>query len=373
MRKVRQTRCLQVLYSLGLGGAESTVISYLKNVPNEKVAFDFLVHKKIEDGYEQQVLDSGTIIFTENMRSVGPFKYIRNLRELIELNGPYDIVHIHMDAMNGFVAFAARMAGVKCIICHSHSAGIRSVVGRAGIIVCRILIQISGAKRVACGADAGKALFGNMDFEVINNGIDTSYFECLTNRDAILFRRKENIPENAIVITHVGRFDDAKNQKFAIEVADFVIEQNEHAVFVFVGDGVTRKKCEEQAASLHSSSRVLFLGLRRDVPLILYSSNIFIMPSVYEGLPVTLLEAQCVGLPCFVSDLITKEADCGFCDVQYLPLDVNLWAKEVISTTVTTEKKDMHASLQAIKRKGFDVRDNIGSLLTLYEMAEDES
>jgi glycosyltransferase EpsF len=198
-----------------------------------KIQFDFLLHVNSQNGYEDEIERLGyKIYYTNPMHVKGLFHYVKDMEKLIKENGPYDVVHIHMDSLGGIVALAAKMAGIKHIICHSHSTGVKKT-GNCVLLICRALFRLCNVQRVACGSAAGMALFGKRKYVILNNSIDVKGYAHLNESDFIAIRKELNIPIEAKVVVHVGRFDKAKNQMYVVQLADVILKDNPNVYFVF--------------------------------------------------------------------------------------------------------------------------------------------
>mgnify|MGYP003307739940 CR=1 FL=1 len=200
--------------------------------------------------------------------------------------------------------------------------------------------------RIAPSTEAANFMFGKGSVKkgkatLLNNGVDLSVFRYdETSRNDI--RKEFNIPENAFVVGHVGRFQEQKNHLFLLEIFSKVYKENKDAVLLLVGNGELEKNIREKAAALEISDRVIFAGVRSDVPALLSAMDVFAFPSLYEGMPNTVIESQATGLPCVIADTITGEANITGL-VEYLPLsDPENWAKHITAVAqqprLNTEK-----------------------------------
>lgn len=304
-------RVLQVLGSLQRGGAETMVMNCYRRIDRRKVQFDFLVKDKVDDGYEDEAAGYGArILHVRSAREQGIVSYVRQLRLVMHENGPYQIIHSHVNNLSGLVLAAAKMAGIPNRVSHSHSTrypdGLQTPIGKA-------LIELFATKKLACGEAAGRALYGHASFEIVQNGIDDGRFLGLPYTG--------NLEQGGIC--HIGRFLPVKNQGFIVEVCRLLGERGLAPRVTLVGDGDLR--CQIEASVSDEIPNLVFPGSVADPERFLAKSRIFILPSLYEGLPLTAIEAQCAGRICLLSDQISREVDLGLGLVRFLPLDVDVW------------------------------------------------
>ena len=207
-------------------------------------------------------------------------------------------------------------------------------------------------------------MFGkNVKFVVLPNAIDTDAY-VFSNDKRILIRKELGLPENAFVIGHVGRFSKVKNHRFIIELCELVLKQNRNTYVLFVGQGDLLEETREIVMKKHLENVIKFLGLRNDVPDLMQAMDVFVFPSLYEGLPVTMVEAQAAGLPCVISDKVPDECIVteGLVTVQKLSDSAENWAKHVVSRA-NMQRKDTG---EQIKAHGFDIAENAKWLEEFY-------
>ena len=214
----------------------------------------------------------------------------------------------------------------------------------------------------SCGKEAGDWMFGGAPYQVMNNAIDTQQYRF----DADLrsrVRKELAIDDEAFVVGHVGRFHPQKNHKFLIDIFAKVSALNEKAVLLLVGDGDLRTEIEQQAVALGVFESIIFAGVRSDVPALMQAMDCFVFPSLYEGIPVTMIEAQASGLPCVVSDGVPVECDkTGL--FKHIPLSggVELWAEEIIRTRSISR----YITREQIIQAGYDIEANAQWLQNFY-------
>jgi glycosyltransferase involved in cell wall biosynthesis len=359
-------RVLQVLGGLNRGGAETMVMNLYRATDKSKVQFDFIVHSEKEDAYADEIRSLGGKIYVfPKFRLKNYFSYKKCWDVFLKEHPEYKILHSHVRSYASLYLPIAKKHGVKTII-HSHSTsngkGISSIVKR--------VMQSSLKRRAdylfACSAESGKWLFGEKavkkeNYRMIPNAVDTSKF-AFNSESRREIRASLGIGEDTVVYGHVGRFHPAKNHAFLLEVFCEVLKKDANAVLLVAGDGALRAEIERKIAELGISESVKLLGSRPDVAELMSAMDAFVFPSLWEGLPVTVVEAQASGLPCFVSDTVTRDVYVSSL-VKYLPINegVNIWADELTSSSF--ERKDV---IENIKNAGFDVTESAKKLSEFY-------
>lgn len=298
------------------GGIESYLMSLIRQFDHKDCHVDFVVHRQESGCYENEIKGWGSNIYRLPRLRKHPFKYIRQLYQLIK-NGNYDIVHRHATASVMWIDLAiAKLAGVEVRIAHSHSTSWNHKCIHKLFIP---LLNYYATDRFACSNKAGEWMYGKKAFTIMKNAVNIKKFSFeKTIRDK--YRKDLGIEEKKVVL-HVARFTSEKNHEWVIRLISKIEEKN--IVFCFVGDGPLRDSIQEKVMELGLNDRTLFLGQRNDVNNIMMACDCFILPSLFEGLPVTVIEAQCTGLNCIVSDNVTKEVDLGM--VSFLPLNESDW------------------------------------------------
>lgn len=316
-------RVLQILGSLQRGGAETLVMNIYRNIDRKKMQFDFIVRENVDDGYEEEVKQLGGRIFViPSPQKIGLKKCIKKHIEIMKENGPYISVHSHMNAMSFISMYAAKKCKIKNRISHSHST---SFPGRFKLILGRYLTKKFSTKLLACSNDAGVKLFGTNNFEVIPNGIILENFIVNDENDKINYMKKLGLSESTINIIHVGRFVEPKNHEFIVEIATKLKKEKVKFNLYLLGDGPKYEGIKEKIVKNDLSDCVHLLGSVSNVNEYMKAADLMIMPSLYEGFPVTLVESQAAGLPSIISDNITKKVDFNMNLVVFIPLIVDKW------------------------------------------------
>lgn len=322
-------RVLHIVDSLNIGGLETTVVNYYKYINKKEYDFTYLVFGKRIGYYEETIKKLGGTILRMDTPSSSYFNYVNDLRKIFRENGPYDIVHSHTLFNSGFVMKAAFLEEIPIRIAHSHTNRKRlknSLIKVIYIKYMRYLIEKYANVFVACSQDAGKYLFGKTLFEnqgtILTNAIDIENFTF--NKDIRIKVRKEMDLEDKFVLGHTGSLNKLKNQSFLLDVLNKLIIDKPNIVLLLVGEGSQNDFLTEKANNYGLSDNVLFLGNKTNINDLLMAFDVFVFPSILEGLGISLIEAQSIGIPCLVSDNIPHEAIINK-NVLELPLEVDKW------------------------------------------------
>jgi glycosyltransferase involved in cell wall biosynthesis len=364
-------RILHVVGGMERGGVETWLMHVLHNIDRERFQLDFLVHTTNSCAYDEEIRALGSEIIPCLSPSC-PWQYAKNFKRILREYGPYDVVHSHVHHFSGFVLFLARRAGVPIRITHSHNDTSLNDSGscmlRKGYLkIMKHLIKREATCGLACSRQAAVALYGedwqeNLRWQVLYCGIELEPFRQSVDCDEV--RREFGIPMDAFVLGHVGGFREQKNHTFLIDIAAEVAKQDHSMRLLLVGDGPLRRKIENKVIRLRLTDKIIFAGLRHDVARIMRGAmNMFVMPSLHEGLPVVGIEAQAAGLPLVISDTITDELDVSGSLVRRVSLDSSLavWCRTIaefknnllirpIESMIEDSIFDIHKSIQLLHR-----------------------
>lgn len=328
----------------------------------EDVSFLFPLDN--EPAMVKRLTDRGFRVYTASRRAKNLPAYCRKLYELMKKER-FDLIHVHGNSSTlALELLAAKRAGCAVRIAHSHSTTCRSLK------LHRLLLPLFHkccTHRIACGADAGRWLYGERDFTVVNNGVDTQRFAFDPKRRRAM-RETLGIQADQTLIGHVGIINENKNQSFLLDVLDVLARRQSSHRLILVGEGPDRAAVEEKAASLGLTDRVIFAGVTDDVPAYLAACDLIAMPSIYEGLPLTLIEEQASGLHCFISDSITTEAD-KTGNVTFLPLSAGAegWADAIEGYSQPCDRElASRTAIDKIKACGYDIGTEAEKLKAYY-------
>ena len=317
-------RLLCLLSGMDAGGAETFLMKVYRNIDRTKYQFDFCINVKEKCFHEDEILSLGGKIFrippkTENMK-----EFKQQLTDVIKSNKYEYVLRITSNAMGFLDLKIAKKAGAKvCCARSSNSsdgAGIKSKVAHMlGCLLYRKYVDVAFAPSdLAASYTFGKKSYKNGNVHILHNAVDLDIFHY--DEDARSKIRKEfSIGSDVSVFGHIGRFMEQKNHIFLAEIFKCVKEINSNTLLLLVGDGDLKDQFEKKAIELGIKDSIIFAGIRSDIPALLSAMDVFVFPSLYEGMPNTVIEAQATGLPCIIADTITKEANITGL-VEYLPL-----------------------------------------------------
>ncbi|WP_066335080.1 glycosyltransferase family 1 protein [Metabacillus litoralis] len=344
------------------GGLETMLMNYYRQINRTKIQFDFMVHREERGHYDDEIESLGGKIYRMPQIRPGNYrKYFNRLNDFFSEHKEFKVVHSHNNENSSFVLRAAKRFGVPCRIAHSHLSDLGIDIKLPFRLYARNVMKDNPTEYFACSKNAGRWLFGEKkEVKVLNNAVsidDFKYNEQLRRK----IRKELNISDQ-LVIGHIGRFNKQKNHEFLIDIFNSVIDKKSDALLLLVGDGHLRPEIERKVEKLGLSSQVKFLGVREDIPHLMQAIDLFLFPSLFEGLPVVLVEAQAAGLNCIVSDSITKEADITG-RLQYFSLEdtADIWAEVIINMSI--EHADTSHMLQ---NNGYDTKKMANWLSEFY-------
>lgn len=372
---VEPLRVLHVTSVLRAAGIESFIMNIYKAIDRQKVQFDFLVMRDEKEFWDDTIDKMGGRKYGAKIpKTHGALNRVKQesvyLEHFLRIHH-YDIVHIHATTpLKAAYLKAAEKAGVPVRIYHSHSAYVsgKSKMKYVMYDICRKMIAKYATHCFACSKAAAdwmypKKLVQSGKVAVIPNGIDIGRFAYSIEKRQEC-RAELGIHQDAFVIGHTGRFTVQKNQKFVIDIFSQLIRRVPNAELVLLGTGDLLQEVEKYSQSGEYHEKIHFLGVRPDVDRVLSAMDAYVMPSLYEGLPVAAVEAECSGLPCYLSDRITKEV--AFTkQVHFLPIEkgADYWAKMIESITNDDERS---LGSTAVARHGYDIAQTSQCLQQFY-------
>lgn len=361
-------RVLQVLGGTSLGGAESRVMDSYRHLDRSRIQFDFCVHSQEEGFFDKEIESLGGHIYrVPRFQVVNWLAYRKAWKDFFREHPGYVAVHGHMTSTASIYLPIAKAAGVPLTIAHARSAGVDP--GLKGAMT-RFLRRNLGKKAdvcLTCSRLAGEAVFGKKMVEAgrvttVPNAIDAREF-AFSEKKRKQKRAELEIGEQEFVIGHVGRFGHMKNHAFLLDVFAEICRKVPDSRLLLVGEGGLMDSVREKAASLGLSDRVIFTGNQAQVADFYMAMDFFVFPSIFEGLPGSVIEAQASGLRCLVSDSVTDEVlITPLAQARSLSDKASVWAQNVLERR-SYEREQME---QAIKEAGFDVSDQVKFLEKLY-------
>ena len=361
-------RVLQVVTNMDRGGLETMLMNYYRHIDREKVQFDFLEHRTERSAYDDEIESLGGRLYRLPRLVPWSKSYLSALNRFFAEHPEYKIVHVHQDCLNSVILKAAARHDIPVRIAHSHSSSQDKNLKYPIKLWYKRAIPEYATDLFACGKDAGDWMFGGTPFQIINNAIDVaSYTYNPTKRQEI---RGQLGLENEFTIGHVGRFHQPKNHPFLLEIFAALLKKEPNAVLLLVGGGKNMPKIQAKAQALGIAGHVRFLGIRSDVADLMQAMDVFVFPSLYEGLGIVLIEAQAAGLLCVVSDTIPREAYLtDLVAAEKLSSSAEKWADKIL------EKRDFpRADRRAeIAAHGFDITTEAVKLQEFYINAYEQN
>lgn len=348
---------------LNKAGTESYMMSVLNALPNT-FHIDFLVFGRTEGAYDKEVITKGSKIFRvpyeiKDRKIEGPS--LRTTLKLIK-NENYDIAHAHMNALNALVLGYMKRIGIPIRISHSHGSKHFTENKAALILKDKLIPRIPhvATHLIACSKEAGDFLYPNNEYILINNGIDPTRFEY--NKKTRKEIRNELNLDDKFILGHIGRFNFQKNHDFLVDIFNEYIKLDTRAHLLLIGEGELETKIKDKLSQLNLLDHVTFAGVKSNTAPYYQAMDTFILPSVFEGLPYVLVEAQCSGLLSLASDQVDHNAKM-IEDFYFLDLNnPSAWA-QLLFEHRNYKRKD---GKEALIQHGFDLFDNVRTLENLY-------
>ena len=357
-------KVLMVVHEMNRGGIENFIMNLYRSIDREIIQFDFVVHVNKVCEFDDEIASlGGTIYHCPDYRVVNHIAYSKWWNSFFRQHPEYKIVHSHLDSCANIHLRIAKKYGL-ITIAHSHSScegsGIRAIVKS----MLKIDFNSCCDYKFACSKAAADWLYGkeSKNAVIINNGIDSEKF-IFNPAVRANIRSELGISDCEVVIGHVGRIDKNKNQSFVIDIVKSLNDAGVSSTLVSVGKGAELENNIRKAKSLGIEEKVIFLGLRDDVNDVLQAFDVFVFPSLYEGLGLAVVEAQASGLPCLISDTITDEVSCTK-SVFFMSRDLapEEWAKEVVKL-LQFERVNTQEN---IIRAGYDIKSTEKQLTDFY-------
>ena len=332
-------RILHVLGGMDRGGAETMVMNIYRHMDRQQIQFDFAVQTERACHYDSELEALGARIFHMPVPAQdGIVAYARNFAQTLRSRGPFAAVHSHVHLFSGVTLQLSKRMGVPVRISHSHSAGedVRSPLSRRAYqqgmkyLIRRSATHLLGCSRRACEILFGAGCWSDPRVQTVPNAVSLSDFLAAARPGRL--RDELHLPSGTPVIGHIGSFTEPKNHAFSIRVFQQLKRRLPQAHFVLAGDGALRPQIEALIRNSGLAHCVHLLGVRSDIPRIMGALDLLLLPSLWEGLPVVLVEAQAAGLPCLVSDSVTPEAELGLGLVAFASLrsGPEEWARKSI-------------------------------------------
>ena len=361
-------RVLMLFTILNRGGAEAMVMNYYREIDRSKVQFDFVVHREEKGDYEDEVTALGGKIY--RMMPLRPHtfgKYEKQIAAFFDEHPEYQIIHGQCSESGYFFYKEASRRGIPVIIAHAHNSHVKVDLRWFFRTWMKHQMRPYLTHYFSCGDEASEWLFGKelaKKAVVLKNAIDTRryLFDAQVRKRV---REELDIDDKALAICHVGRFDKVKNHSFIVDIFAEILKKRPDAQLLLIGDGVLRAQTEQKVHEKGLDTQVKFLGVRRDVHELLQAFDVMLFPSLFEGLPVTLVEAQSAGLPCVISENIPSEVIItDLVEQMSLAEPAARWAEQVIAAGSKEHDKTIYP--QVVTEAGFDIKKNAQWLQDFY-------
>lgn len=361
-------RVLHVVTNMSYGGLENLLMNYYRNIDRTRIQFDFLTHFQGHQDFEEEIKALGGCLFRlPRLNPLDP-RYLNKLNRFFADHPEYKIVHSHLDCMAGIPLKYAKKNLVPVRIAHAHNSNqlhnLKYIIKR----MCKPLILRYATNLFACGVKAGNWMFDGKPFSLINNAIDARSFMF---NGAVAEQLRENLQlQNDFVVGHVGQLRQEKNHLFLIDVFNEILKIDSSCTLVLVGKGPQMEPALAKVNAYGIAEHVKFLGARSDIPSIMQAMDVFVLPSFYEGFPVTMIEAQAAGLPCVISDGVPLE--CKITDqVKQISLTESpqVWAEEILKYKNLIRRNNYDVVVAA----GYDINANVLYLEEFYQNAINRS
>lgn len=358
-----------------VGGQQAFMMNYFRHIDKSRFHIDFLGVHGNTSPYQQEIEKCGSNLYYWN-KTFGPTELISSLFSLVEFlkKGNYDVVHSNIYLGNCWFLVAAKIAGVKIRISHSHcsfplyedSEG--WFLKKYHSVIQKQLLLLCATHYFACGEMAGRALYGNKDFVVMKNGIDVNSFYNIPQCAIDKLREEFAISKNIRVFASISRFDKNKNLAFAVNLFQKIHIQIPDSILIIGGaepyEDSTHHEIEDLVESLHLEDAVRIVGTRNDLPILMKLVHCWLFPSFHEGLPIVGIELQAASVRILASNSITREMDMGLGLVSYLPLNnASLWLDKSLLEPKKIGKED---TVQAFIKRGYCIDECVTVLEKYY-------
>lgn len=377
MINLRKKRVLHIVNSLGQGsGVMSFIMNLYRNINHDRIQIDFIIGTKKEPNYEKEIIDLGGEIFHIPMPVKINYKnyltYISKINSFFEENqNKYEIIHSHVSIINLLYFPIAKKNGIKHRIAHSHSTkSSSSTIGRIRNFFLLLPIKKQANIFFACSKQAGMFLFGKKEVEkgtvhILNNAIDCKKFNYT---EELRSKVKKDIGiDKQFVVGHVGRFSKEKNHLYLIDIFYEILNVRKDSILLLIGDGKLMNTVKEKVIQLGISDNVIFLGVRKNIDELMLAMDVFVLPSSFEGLGIVAIEAQSVGLPCFVSNNVPEDVDITEL-VSHISLEKHpkYWAEKIFESINLRKNNPRKGFAREIKQANYDTATNAKWLEDFY-------
>ena len=363
-------KILHIIGGMDRAGAETFLRNICLNINRKKYSISILTFLPPRNGqkydYQDELEKIGIKFYhIKDRRFSNPLAFYKDIKKVVRDN-QFSIVHSHNDLMSGLLLSAAKSGGAKTLISHAHSTSNSNVSSWPKALAAKLLrkrlLKIATI-RIACGKAAGEFLFGGFDFEIVPNGININHLK-YNHAAGQKIRKKYAIKNDSLVLLNVARFDTVKNQSFLIDIFDKISDTRNNVELVFVGNGTLEENLKTKAKACKNGDKIHFLGAQKEMPDFYSAADLFLLPSLFEGLPTVCIEAQANGLSCILSDTVSREA-------LLLPTSKSIalskkdeWVKTIAASSL--RNADFSPKIPS-RLKEFDIKNTVLKLEEIYD------
>lgn len=367
-------RVLQVIGVMDRGGAETMVMNLYRAMDRERVQFDFLVHEQREGDYDAEIVSLGGRIFrAPRYNGINGIAYRRCIRSLFASHPEWRVVHGHIGSCAPLYLSEAKRVGAFAIA-HSHAQNYGNGISGVAFNIAAHPVRRIADYFMACSKEAGLDRFGSSivegnRFAIVPNGIDVASYAC-DERVHVEAKADYGLAGRPVVC-HTGRLIPVKNHEFLLEVFARVVQSFPNAVLLLAGRGDLEEQIRARVNELGLKKAVFFLGVVDDVPRLLRAADVFVFPSINEGLALSVVEAQASGLPTIASTGVPELAVVSD-RVCRMPLSsgVEAWATECVDKLRFSLSSERSDACDQVREHGFDIADTSVLLAAFYETAK---
>lgn len=358
-------RILFIMGNMGLGGAETHIMKVFRKVDRSKFQFDFILNVPQKCHYEEEIISLGGRVFRVTPKKQSVFKNFFDIYKIVKNNNYRTVLKCGEQAMSWTDMLAAKIGGAsKRIMRSTNSKASDSTLCNLMHYLSILPLDLLTSIKVAPSIEAGTWLFGKWckeDIVIINNGLDLHEYQ-FNDHYRNYFRNKLKIPNDCIVVGHVGRFNTQKNHDFLIDLFSIYNRHNSNSRLLLVGDGPLVEQMKEKVSSLDLSDYVIFTGNISYINKLYSAMDLFVFPSIFEGMPNTVIEAQANGLRCYVSDSVTTKCNITG-QVSFISIDdVRKWVTEIQRSNI-----QRYDSISFFQKRKYTIDDVVLKYVEIFE------
>ena len=371
----KRINVLVLITAMDRAGAETMMMNYLRHIDRDKIHMDFVVNRKHESDYEKEINELGSEVY--HLSPIYPNtvrQYKKEFKNFLKEHPYYDVVHSNLEERSAYPLAIAKKQGIDLRIAHAHSNLKHIDIKYLFRLYLKRKLRGKYTHPFACSKGPAKWLFGNDKRTIIvRNAIDTDEFKFDSGKRRKA-REELGVADDTYLIGHVGRFSYEKNHKYLLKTFAEVIKMRPNCKLVLIGGGKNRSELRlkdeitKTIEDLNLKDKVIMLGVRDDMPYIMQAIDLFALPSSSEGFPMTLMEAQSLGLKCLVSEVVPKECNVTG-TIKYLPMNTSYGEAAWEALVLKDKKVDPVEMNTKIKEAGYDIKTNAMWLERVYSKA----